>query len=205
MGSEMCIRDRTGTAEPFSRQEAWTSIQAIAKDNIDRLAQRESLQPGFYAPLSKVCIEKQPRPADPADHPLIQVLDSAQDNMRACLEQGISMQSHETLKIARQEISPGLKQEEQLIASQGLLSNSLDISLRISAGGPSRVPLSRKSSRVDKRRSLAPRRRLPSAGSSSDVVPNLRRGRPSERGFSCSHCAIAKKKVRYRETLINVG
>ncbi|KAJ3553297.1 hypothetical protein NPX13_g10918 [Xylaria arbuscula] len=197
---EDIVSSLTGTAEPFSRQEAWTSIQAIARDNIDRLVKSESLQPGFYAPLSEVCSAKQPRPADPADHPLIQALDSAQNTMKACLEQGLPMQSHETLNIEGHQIDPGLKQEEQLIASQGLLSNSLDISLRISAGGPSRIPLSRKNSRVDKRRSLAPRRRLPSAGNSSDVVPNLRRGRPSERGFSCSHCAIAKKKADFKES-----
>ncbi|KAK5626747.1 hypothetical protein RRF57_002462 [Xylaria bambusicola] len=172
---EDIVSSFTRTAEPFSRQEAWASIQAIAQDNIDRIVQRESLQPVLHAPLSKA-------------------LDSARDTMRTCLEQGISMQSHDTMKIVTQEVVPELQQEEQLVASQGLLSNSLDISLRISSGGPSRTPLSRKTSRIDKRRSLAPRRRLPSTGGNGDV-PNLRRGRPSERGFSCSHCAIAKKKL----------
>ncbi|KAI0521653.1 hypothetical protein F5B22DRAFT_634544 [Xylaria bambusicola] len=191
---EDIVSSLTRTAEPFSKQEAWASIQAIAQDNIDRIVQRESLQPDFPAPLSKVCIANDPGPADLADHHLIQALDSTRDDMRACLEQGVSMQSHETMKITTQDVGSDLQQEEQLIASQGLLSNSLDISLRISSGGPSRAPLSRKTSRIDKRRSLAPRRRLPSTGGNGDA-PNLRRGRPSERGFSCSHCAIAKKKL----------
>ncbi|KAI0909265.1 hypothetical protein F4823DRAFT_639292 [Ustulina deusta] len=180
---EVIVTSPTETTEPLTTQEAWASVQAIAKDNIDQIVQKRSLQPDSHAHLPKVSISKQP-------------------HMKECLEQGISMQPHEALRIGRRAVDLELQQEEQVTASHGLLSNSLNISLRISAGGPSPGPLSRKNSRVDKKRSRGARRRLPLAGGNGDF-PSQRRGRPSERGFSCSHCAIAKKKSPiYRQLCI---
>ncbi|KAI1419200.1 hypothetical protein F5Y12DRAFT_789271 [Xylaria sp. FL1777] len=171
---EGIVSSLTETTEPLTKQEAWASVQAIARDNIDRIVQKESLRPDFHAPLSKA-------------------LESPRNNMKACPNQGISMQSHGTVRAAGREVGLELQKAEQLTPSQGLLSNSLDISLRIATGGPPQAPVSRKTSRVGKKRSRGTRRRPPLAGSNDDV-PNVRRGRPSERGFSCSHCAIAKKK-----------
>ncbi|KAI1278994.1 hypothetical protein F5Y07DRAFT_406625 [Xylaria sp. FL0933] len=172
---EGIVSSLTTTTEPLTKHEAWASVQAIAKDNIDRILQKELLPLGFHAPLSKA-------------------LDSAHNIMKTYPEQGIPMQSHDALSMARREVGLGLNQKEQLTASHGLLSNSLDISLRISTGGPPLPPQFRKFSRVNSKRNRGIKRKVPSSGSNGDV-PCTRRGRPSERGFSCSHCTIAKKKL----------
>ncbi|KAI0423534.1 hypothetical protein F5Y09DRAFT_336506 [Xylaria sp. FL1042] len=172
---EGVVSSLTTTKEPLTRHEAWASVQAIAKDNNDQIEQKKSLPPDFHVPLSEV-------------------RDSACDTMKTYTEQEITMQPHDMLRITRREVGLELKQKEQLIASQGLLSNSLDISLRISTGDLSQSPLFRKGSRVNSRRNRGIKRKVPFAGGNGDV-PITRRGRPSERGFSCSHCAIAKKKL----------
>ncbi|KAI0975629.1 hypothetical protein F4678DRAFT_469508 [Xylaria arbuscula] len=162
------------TAEPFIREVACAPVKAIVQDNIGQFVQDKPLQATSSSPL-------------------LQALDSAYDRMKAFTQQYISMQSHDTLRISKQRSGLKLQQEEQLTASQGLLSNRLDIALRISASSLPQVPSSQRNSRIGKKRSRGARRSLTSTGSNGDVL-NIRRGRPSERGFSCSHCAIAKKK-----------
>ncbi|KAI0873286.1 hypothetical protein GGS24DRAFT_402699 [Hypoxylon argillaceum] len=152
---------------------AWESVQAIAKHNIARIGQNRSSRG----------------------------LESAWNNRNACLRQGdvrlsgqgISLHPHETVGIVRQDVGLNLRQDGHPTIGRDLVGNSLDISLRISTGDPSQTPLSPKTSRIKKKRGGPVRRHLLSGDGNSDL-PSPRRGRPSERGFSCSRCAITKKR-----------
>ncbi|KAI0111107.1 hypothetical protein GGR51DRAFT_547303 [Nemania sp. FL0031] len=155
------------------------TVQAIAKNNIARLTEE--------------------------DIPSHRGLELRWNDMNACLTQEdarltgsrIPIQSREPLRIVRRDIGIDyLHREGYPITARERLGNSLDISLRISTegpSGPSGIPLSPKTGRVRKKRTGSARRQQSSRDANSDVQ-GPRRGRPSERGFSCSRCAIAKKR-----------
>ncbi|KAI0532102.1 hypothetical protein GGR58DRAFT_507768 [Xylaria digitata] len=167
---ENIVLSLTETTSPLTRQQAWASVQAIASAKIAQIVEKETPQ----------------------------ALESTHNDITGCprhrstclVEQGASRRSFGTSRIPEREVNLDLQQDEQLTIGHGPLSNRLDISLRISAGGPLQGSPSRNNSRVDKNRSRWPRRLIPCNGDASSP----RRGRPSERGFTCSHCAIAKKK-----------
>ncbi|KAI0448389.1 hypothetical protein F5B21DRAFT_126656 [Xylaria acuta] len=160
------------TASPLTRQQAWASVQTIAKDNIARIAEQEASWP--------------------------RVPELTHNDVEGCLEQEAARPaSHETptkfyraQRVVGGETGLNLQHLEDSTAGQSLIGKSIDISLRILVGDSSQIP---QNSRVSKKRSRPARRHLLSAEGSSNVQAP-RRGRPSERGFSCSRCAIAKKK-----------
>ncbi|KAI1127254.1 hypothetical protein F5Y10DRAFT_243219 [Nemania abortiva] len=170
---EGVVSSHTKTTSPLA---TWKSVKAIAKNNIARFAHE--------------------------DIPSSRGLESARNDGNAGFRQGdarlsgrrIPTQSHETLMMVRRDIGLELQQQD-LHATTGrdLSSNSLDISLRISTGGSSQTALSPKANRINKKRAGSARQRRLSRDGNNDVQ-SPRRGRPSERGFSCSRCAIAKKR-----------
>ncbi|KAI0481808.1 hypothetical protein F4859DRAFT_476062 [Xylaria cf. heliscus] len=164
------------TANPLTRQQAWESVQTIAEGNIARIAGRE-LSWSSASELTRNNIEECPK-----------------QGTTCPASQDTRLQSYrEPTAFGREASLDLIQQDEDSRTRQSLKGKSLDISLRVLVGDSPQIPLSRTNSRVNKKRSQPTRRRLPSGdGSSNTQAP--RRGRPSERGFSCSRCAIAKKK-----------
>ncbi|KAI8951735.1 hypothetical protein F4801DRAFT_589557 [Xylaria longipes] len=168
---EDAVSSLVKTASPFTRQQAWASVQTIAGDNIARIAEQELSWP--RAPkLTHSDVEGCPE--QETAHP------ASQETLR---------QSRRAPGVVRRAASPNLQQLEDSRIGRNFIGKSLDISLRILVNS-SQAP---KNSRVNKKCGRSAKRRLPPGDGSSNVQAP-RRGRPSERGFSCSRCAIAKKK-----------
>ncbi|KAI3316736.1 hypothetical protein HD806DRAFT_516901 [Xylariaceae sp. AK1471] len=197
---EVVVSSLTNTTSPLTRQQAWASIQALAEDNIAKIVEKETRRQDVHIPSSKA-------------------LKSLRNDMEGfpalrnpCLDsQRTSNSSHESSSRDGREVYSTLRHNDNIATGQSLLNHRLNISLQMASESSSQVPLSRQCGRVNKRRSLSARPHLPSANGSVQLMPglpdsiselirvysdgpNLRRGRPSARGFSCSHCAIAKKK-----------
>ncbi|KAI0544140.1 hypothetical protein F4679DRAFT_591827 [Xylaria curta] len=152
------------TASPLTRQQVWASVQTIAKDNIARIADPEAVWSG--SPELTRNVEGCPK--EETAH-------------LACQE--TSGQFHRAPRVVGRETSLNLQHLGGSRIDQSLPGKSIDISLRITVGDSSQIS---KNNRVSKTRGRSV------TGSSNIQAP--RRGRPSERGFSCSRCAITKKK-----------
>ncbi|KAI0857416.1 hypothetical protein F4860DRAFT_358596 [Xylaria cubensis] len=152
------------TASPLTRQQVWASVQTIAKDNVARIADPES----FWSGSPELTHNVEGCPKQETAH-------------LACQE--TSRQFHRAPRVVGRETGLNLQHLGGSMTGQSLPGKSIDISLRISVGNASQIS---RNSRVSKTRGRSV------TGGSNIQAP--RRGRPSERGFSCSRCAITKKK-----------
>ncbi|KAI8630196.1 hypothetical protein F5Y19DRAFT_484075 [Xylariaceae sp. FL1651] len=184
----------------LTREQAWRSVHVLSKNKIGGPLPEETRQPGVI--VSSSTYPASMRSGTPEQY----------STWGQSLPDGdYTTPIYRALSIDRVVGSSIIQPNDHQENDQSLLSHKLTISMHTTRDTPSTTPLSRYRGRIHKnsRRPAracmpSPEGNVPLIASLSDNlsglvrthndVPGLRRGRPSGRGFSCSHCAIAKKK-----------